>query len=78
VSKRYKSQILWLLANPLVVHGIGSKKTEKQWMKRLPIRLGGSANPISGSPFQPILKHCYDIKSHINKETPLKKINQIH
>ena len=21
--------------------------------------------------------YCYDIKSHINKETPLKKINQI-
>ena len=56
VSNRYISQILWLLANPLLVHGMGSKETENHWVERLPIKSDGFANPLSGSPFQPILK----------------------
>jgi len=36
-----------LLANPLVVHDLGSKETENHWVGRLPIKSGGYANPFT-------------------------------
>jgi hypothetical protein len=56
VSNWYVLQILWLSANPLVVHDLGSKETENHWAGRLPIKSGGCANPIAGSPPRPILR----------------------
>jgi len=52
------SQILWLLANPLVVHDMGSKDADNSllWVERITNQTSWFfANPMSGSPFQPIL-----------------------
>jgi hypothetical protein len=49
----------WLLASPLVVHGVGSKDGDNRylcWAERLPIRPRGFANPNAGSPLRPVPK----------------------
>lgn len=49
------SQILWLLANPLLVHGIGESSYERKFQsliesRQLPIKSDGfAANPYNGS-----------------------------
>jgi hypothetical protein len=51
-------QVSWLLASPMMAHGVGSKDVDylyKYWVERLPIRPNGFANPTAGSPIQPVL-----------------------
>jgi hypothetical protein len=50
-------QTLWLLASPLVAHGVGSKDVDnryKCWAERLPIKPRGFTNPYAGSPLRPV------------------------
>jgi hypothetical protein len=50
------SQILWFLANPCVVHGMGGGIIKHHHRAgRLPIKSGGCANPSAGSPPRPNL-----------------------
>jgi len=50
-------QILWLLANPSMAHGMDSKEAHNSlcWVGRITNQVSGLlANPISGSPPQPV------------------------
>ncbi|NTW26031.1 MAG: hypothetical protein HGA37_15140 [Lentimicrobium sp.] len=56
MSKRL-FQVSWLLASPMMAHGMGSKDVDnryKYWAERLPIRHSGFSNPNAGSPLRPV------------------------